>query len=75
MVGARACAPGQTLSDASGRGSAPHLLYGFLTTEANAVVKGDAGYPDDRRGARCMGARRGRRRGRYNRYWMMRSRS
>ena len=66
MVGARACAPGQTLSDPSGRGSAPHLLYGFLTTEANAVVKGDAGYPDDRRGSRCMGARRGRRRGRYN---------
>jgi hypothetical protein len=31
--------PEQTLSDASGRRSRLHLLYGFLTTEANAVVK------------------------------------
>jgi putative SOS response-associated peptidase YedK len=31
--------PGKLSSDASDRRSSPHLLYGFLTTEANAVVK------------------------------------
>ena len=40
----------------------PHQVYGFLTTAPNAVVEpihpeGDAGDPDDRRGARCLDAR------------------
>jgi hypothetical protein len=40
----------------------PHLVYGFLTTAPNAVVEphpsqGDAGDPDDARGARCLDAR------------------
>src|SRR3982075_2772263 len=34
----------------------PHNVYGFLTTAPNSVV-GDAGDPDNRRGARCLDAR------------------
>src|SRR5262245_30763946 len=40
----------------------PHQVYGFLTTAANEICRadpseGDAGNPDDRRGARRLDAR------------------
>jgi hypothetical protein len=47
----------------------PHLVYGYYGTECGRRTdpsQGDAGDPDDRRGARCMDARHGMRRWHYS---------